>query len=132
MEGTFQIIYVSVITTIVWFIIGGILYMNPIISKIYKKYNKHPSMKHFSSQRKYLIGVFLIAGFIPIFLSYIAYSFISPINVFAFGMILSGVRIIPRLCDMWMQTSYPNKILTIELINGIILSFVIAFMFSIL
>jgi len=127
-----QIVYATIITSIVWFIVGGILYMNPFIAKIYKKYHKHPSMKHFSSQKNYLIGVFSVAGLIPILLSYIAFQFLQPISWILFGSILFLVRIIPRFCDMWMQTSYPNKILFIELINGLILSFVISFMFSIL
>jgi len=128
----FQLIYTSIITTAVWFILGGILYMNPFIAKIYKKYHKHPSMKHFSNQKNYLTGVFFVAGFIPIILILFAYQFIVPINWIIFGFILFMFRIIPRFCDMWMQTSYPNTLLIIELINGLILSFIIAFMFQLI
>jgi hypothetical protein len=127
-----QILWVTLITSIVWFIVGGIVYMNPWVAKIYAKYRKHPSMKHFKTQGQYLVGVFLVAGFLPIFLIAIAYQFIRPIDWILLGFILVAVRIFPRLCDMWMQTSYPNKLLQIELINGVILSFVIAYMFSIL
>jgi len=131
MENVLYILYASLITTVVWFIAGGILYMNPVIAKIYKKYKSHPSMKVWSSQPKYMAGVFFVAGFVPVLLIAIAYSFISPISVIAFGLIISGVRIIPRFCDAWSQTSYPNTILIIELVNGVILSFVIVYMLSI-
>jgi hypothetical protein len=127
-----QILWVVLITSIVWFIVGGIVYMNPWVAKIYAKYRKHPSMKHFKTQGRYLVGVFLVAGLLPIFLIAVAYYYIAPINWILLGFILVAVRIIPRLCDMWMQTSYPNKLLQIELINGIILSFVIAGMFGLL
>ena len=106
--------------------------MNPFIAKIYKKYDKHPSMKRWNSQQQYLIGMFFIAGFIPILLTAIVYEYIAPISIISFWLLLSGVRIIPRLCDMWIQTSYPNRILFIELTNGVILSFVISYMLSIL
>ncbi len=131
MEHGLYIFYASFITTVVWSVAGGILYMNPVVAKIYKKHKSHPSFKIWSSQTKYLAGAFIVAGFIPILLIAIAYSFISPISIIAFGLILSGVRIIPRFCDAWSQTSYPNPILAIELVNGCILSFVIAYMLSI-
>ena len=131
-ENILHIIYITIITTIVWFIVGGAVYMNPLTAKIYKKYEKHPSMKKWKTKTKYLTGVFFVAGLIPILLIAIAYQYLTPINWLLFGLILFGIRIIPRFCDMWMQTAYPNKILLIEIVNGLILSFVIAFMFSIL
>lgn len=124
--------YTTILTSIVWFIIGSALYMNPFIAKIYKKFHIHPSMKHFSSQKNYFLGIFFIAGLIFILLTNIAYVFLVPISRGLFGCILFIVRIIPILCYMWIQTSYPNVILFIELINGLLLSFVITFMFSIL
>jgi hypothetical protein len=110
--------------------VGGALYMNPFTAKIYKKYQSHPSMKIWTNQKKYLTGVFLVAGFIPNLFIITTYQFLAPISVMNLSLILFGVRIIPRMCDMWMQTSYPNKILLVELINGAILSFVISFMIT--
>lgn len=43
-----------------------------------------------------------------------------------FGLLLAGLRMLPRFFDMYMQTSYPNVLLVIELVNGTILSFVAA------
>lgn len=116
------------LVTVVWFVVGGFLYMNPFTAKIYKKFQRHRSMKRWKTQPRYLIGVFLVAGFMPNLLITITHSFIPGLGVLGFGLLLVGVRIVPRLCDMWMQTSYPDKILAIELMNGIVLSFVTAFM----
>ncbi|MBU2028536.1 hypothetical protein KJ761_01435 [Patescibacteria group bacterium] len=130
MENILHILYTAVITTIVWFLVGGVLYMNPLVAKIYQQYADHPSMKKWPTHGQYFTGVFFVSGFIPILLITMAYAYIGPLNFIILGLILSGVRIIPRLCDMWMQTSYPNRLLQIELVNGVILSFVIAYVFT--
>jgi hypothetical protein len=130
MENIGQIFYTATLATVVWFLAGGILYLNPPVAEIYKKYADHPSMKKWPTRGQYFTRVFFIAGFAPILFITAAYAHIGHLNFVAFGLILSGVRIIPRLCDMWTQTAYPNKILLIELINGIILSFVIAYMLA--
>jgi hypothetical protein len=53
-------------------------------------------------------------------------------NTFVFGVILIALRIFPRLADMWIQTSYPEKLLTVEFVNGIIGSFIIALVLSLM
>lgn len=45
------------------------------------------------------------------------------------GFILVFIKIFPRFNDMWIQSTYPNKLLAIEFINGTIGSFIIAFVF---
>ena len=127
-----HILYLTILTTAVWFAVGGILYMNPLVAKVYRGFQNHPSVKTWKLQSRYLLGVFCIAGLIPIFFIAVVFEFIQPVNWILFGFLLCGVRIIPRCCDMWMETSYPNRLLLIELINGVILSVVIALMFSVL
>ena len=120
------------IISIAWFIVGGILYMNPLVAKIYRGFEDHPSMKKWESQKKYLLSMYLIGVLIPCLIFSFVYEFITPIGIVPFGLILVGIRIIPRFFDMWMQSSYPNKILCIEFINGTILSFMSAFLFHVL
>lgn len=67
------------------------------------------------------------------------YSFIKPVlpgtlilNILFFGLVLVAVKIFPRLFDMWMQSTYPNKLLMTEFVNGIIGSFVIAFILTLI
>ncbi len=127
-----EILTTSLIISVAWFVAGGVLYMNPFVAKIYDKNKSHPSMKNWSTQGKFLIGTFFVAGFIPILLTTIAYQYIKPLDFVILALILIGVRIIPRACDAWMQTSYPNVILLIELINGAILSVLIAYFLTVL
>lgn len=126
----FQIILAAVVTTVVWFIAGAVVYMNPPVAKVFKKYQKHPSMKSWETQGKYLLNTFFIAGLAPNLLIAIVYTWVAPISNITFAMLLFGVRIFPRACDMYMQTSYPNSLLLIELVNGLILGFVTAYMLS--
>ena len=47
-----------------------------------------------------------------------------------FGLVLIAIKIWPRFFDMWIQTTYPNRKLVIELINGSIGSFVGGLIFA--
>ena len=125
------------VASIVWFFVGGALYMNPVITKIYNKAESHPGYKKWDSKNKYVITMYFLGGLLPSLLLATVYYFINQIlpgtfylNTLYFGLILIAVRIIPRLLDMWLQSSYPNKLLTIELVNGSIGSFVVAGVFT--
>jgi len=123
---------IGFLLSIAWFIAGGILYMNPPVANIYRKYEDHPGMKKWDNPIKYLVTMYLLGVLIPCMIFSFVFYFLSPIGILPFGLILVGVRIIPRLIDMWIQTSYPNKILAIELINGTILSFLASFLLFVL
>jgi hypothetical protein len=125
--------------SIVWFIVGGILYMNPIVSKIYKHLENSPGFKKWSDVRKYLVSMYVFGILIQCMLFAFVYAFISYIlpgslllNTIFFGLILVAVKIFPRLIDMWVQSTYPNKLLAVEFINGTIGSFVIAFILALI
>jgi len=47
-----------------------------------------------------------------------------------FGLILIAVKIFPRFFDMRIQTTYPNRLLAVEFVNGTIGSFVIGVVFA--
>jgi len=123
--------------TIVWFVIGAVVYMNPFIAKIYKKYEDDPSVKNRKNVKIFIINTLVFSVLIQCFLFAFVYLYIEPIlpgtiilNTIYFGLILIIVKIIPRLFDMYVQSKYPNILLIIELINGVIGSFVIAFVFA--
>jgi len=123
--------------TIVWFIIGAIVYMNPVVDKIYKKYEDHPSVKNRKDVKTFIINTFVFSILIQCVLFAFVYLYIEPLlpgtlllNTLYFGGILTLVKIIPRFFDMWVQSQYPIPLLGIELINGSIGSFVIAFVFA--
>ena len=132
-----QIIWPTLIASIVWFILGGALYMNPVIRRIYDQFDSSPVMKRWPSVPQYLSVMFLGACLAQCFLAALAFVLVKPAlpdsvlgTVVIFGFILIGIKIFTRFFDMWIQTNYPNKLLVIEFVNGSIGSLVIATIFA--
>ena len=131
-----NILLAAFAASIVWFMVGGALYMNPFIAKMYKQYEGAPGVKKWRSIPKYL-GYMFSVMFIPNIMWAAVYQLIKPVlpqsNIAAaltFGLILVAIKIFPRFFDMWIQSTYPNKLLLVELINGTIGSFVVAGVFA--
>ena len=129
----------GIAATVVWFIVGALVYMNPFVAKIYKKYEDDPSVKNRKDIKTFIINTFIFSVLIQCFIFSFVYLYIKPIlpgtlilNALYFGIILIAVKIIPRLFDMYVQSKYPTKLLIIEWINGIIGSFVIAIVFALI
>ena len=130
-------IIAGIAATIVWFVIGAVVYMNPFIAKIYKKYEDDPSVKNRRDVKTFILNTLVFSVLIQCFLFAFIYLYIEPIlpgtillNTIYFGLILIIIKIIPRLFDMYVQSKYPTTLLLIELINGAIGSFVIALVFA--
>jgi len=124
------------IASVVWFIVGGALYMNPFVAKIYKDAQGSPGLKKWSSVPKYIglqyAGI-LAQCLLWAFVFALVKSALSEevlIKGLVFGLILVAVKIFPRFFDMWIQSTYPNKLLAVEFINGTIGSFVIGMVFA--
>ncbi len=119
-----------------WFVVGGALYMNPLVARAYKNAQASPALKKWPNVPKY-IGL----QFVGILVQCLAWAFVFnlvkaalPGGVLAqgawFGLILTAAKILGRLVDMWLQTTYPGRLLALELVNGVIGSFVIAFVLA--
>jgi len=126
-----QTILGGFIASIVWFIVGGALYMNPFIAKIYKGAENSPALKKWPSVPKY-ISLQYVGILVQCLLWAFVFALVKPvlpeevlIKGLVFGLILVVVKIFPRFYDMWIQSTYPNRLLAIEFVNGIIGSFVI-------
>jgi len=48
------------------------------------------------------------------------------------GGLFAGIRVYPRFWNMWIQSSYPNRLLVVELVNGTISTLVIVVGLSLL
>ena len=127
------IVFAGVAAAIVWFIIGGALYMNPFVARIYEREAEcSPAVRKWESTVRMLVGQF--AGvLIQCLLWAMVFVWIKPAlpaGLFraglAFGVILIALKIIPRLIDMWLVSTYPPRLLLLEAGNGSIGSFVIA------
>lgn len=136
MEVSLQAVWGGFVASIVWFIIGGALYMNPVIARIYKTFDDVPVMKQWPDVPRYLFLMYagtlaqcVLWAFVYIWVKPVLPDSIVGIGV-VFGLMLVATKIFPRFFDMWIQTTYPNKLLGIELINGSIGSIVIAVVFA--
>jgi predicted membrane-bound spermidine synthase len=127
----FPTILAGAAASIAWFIIGGALYTNPFVAKIYKNAEKSPGLKKWASTLKY-IGLQYVGILAQCLLWAFVFALVKaalPESAFSkgivFGFILIVVKIFPRFFDMWIQSTYPNQLLAVEFINGAIGSFVI-------
>ncbi len=125
-----QILLDGLLLSIAWFVLGGALYMNPVIAKIYKKLHGHKGMKHWKNQGQYLGIMYALGCLIPAITMSAIFYYLSPIDPLGFAIVLIGIRIIPRFVDMWIQSSYPEESLAIEIINGSLLSIMAAYLLN--
>jgi len=124
------------VASIVWFIVGGALYMNPFVAKIYKGAENSPALKKWPSVPKY-IGLQYVGILAQCLLFAFVFALVKPVlpdgvlmKSLIFGLILIAVKIFPRFFDMWIQSTYPNRLLAVEFVNGTIGSFVIGLVFA--
>jgi sterol desaturase/sphingolipid hydroxylase (fatty acid hydroxylase superfamily) len=131
-----HVIFGAIAAAVVWFIIGSVLYMNPFVAKIYKKAEGMPGLKIWPNLSQYIV-----LQFVGILIQCVLWAFvfvlIKPVLIqetlmqgFVFGLILIAFKISRRFFDMWIQSTYPNRLLVIEFINGAIGSFVIGILFA--
>ncbi len=117
----------SIPAGIIHFIILGALYGNPFIDRIFAEAQKNePGVRPWDSKPKYLITQYLgtqVEVFIIVF-AYIYLRDLVPAQGMQQAMMLGGLfaclRIYPRFWNMWIQSTYPVKLLRIEVINGVI------------
>lgn len=131
-----RIILGGIGASVAWFIIGGALYMNPIIGGLYKEAEKSPGVKKWNSIPKYLAIMYLGLLAQCILFAFV-FAFIRPqlpanpiIEAIAFGIVLLFVKNFPKFFDMWIQTTYPKKLLVVEIVNGTILGIIIGLSFA--
>jgi len=117
---------------IVHFVVVGTLYANPLVARQYEKAKKSSGVKIWENQKEYLIKMFLGTQ-IEVYILTAAYLYLrqmfpSPTSfstAVALAVVVTVVRVYPRFWNMWIQSTYPNNLLVIELLNGIIGTFVI-------
>lgn len=116
------------------FVVVGLLYMNPVVARLYREAEGAPALRVWQNQREYLIKMF--AGTqVEVFILTGAYLYLR--NLFPdptsfrvaliLGGVLAAVRVYPRFWNMWIQTTYPRSLLFVELVNGTLGTFVIVF-----
>ena len=128
----FQILFWGLIIGIIHYFIMGILFQNPWVMKVYiDAQEKYPSVKMRKNTSDYLRKQF-IGTQIEIWIITAGYLFLKDYlpfekleNAMMIALIFAGIRIYERFWNMYIQTTYPKKLLAIEFVNGIIGTFII-------
>lgn len=115
----------GLVVGLIHFIVVGGLYQNPVVAKIYKTLETHPGMKQWPSAKGYLGRMFLGTQ-VEIIIFAAAYVYLrqffpnpdSWMTVITLSVIFAAIRIYPRSFAMWIQSSYPSKLIAIETVNG--------------
>lgn len=124
------------VASVAWFVVGGALYMNPFTAKIYKDAEGSPGLKKWPSVPKY-IGLQYVGILAQCLLWAFVFTLVRSalpegvlVKGIMFGLIIVAVKIFPRFVDMWIQSTYPNKLLAVEFVNGTIGGFIIGLVFT--
>ena len=64
-----QSIVGGITASLVWFMAGGVLYMNPFVAKIYKDARKSPGLKKWTNVPKYLSFQLIRTNYLSLSLS---------------------------------------------------------------
>jgi hypothetical protein len=128
------------VSTILWgtvvglihFVAVGMLYGNPIIDRFYREAaGTEPGVKVHPSKPKYFAQMFLGTQ-VEIYILAFGFLWIRPllsiegwVGTILLGLLFAGIRVYPRFWNMWIQSTYPNRLLAIEFVNGILSTLVV-------
>jgi hypothetical protein len=120
-------------TTLLWGAVAGIihfviisfLYANPFVRGLYSRAaESEPSVRRWPSRPRYLVTQF-IGTQVEVYLLTLAFIWLrgllpdmSLATALAVGLMLAAIRVFPRFWNMWIQTTYPRRLLAVELFNG--------------
>ncbi len=125
-----KIIICGIIAGIISFIVGSMLYMNPLVSGIYEKYADYPgskSMDSFGGVGNWL-GLMLIGGIVSTIFMTVLYSYTEKGfgNIKAwkkglvYGVLLWLAYKVPTAYYTWLMYTYPDALNVIEMFNGLV------------
>lgn len=109
---------------VVHFAVIAVLYGNPIVDRIDRAFEGSPAMKRWPSKPRYFATQFLGTQ-VEVYILTAAFFWLRPgIGVPGYpgalllGGVFAAIRVYPRFWNMWIQTTYPNRLLAIEVVNG--------------
>ncbi|MDH5681399.1 MAG: hypothetical protein OEZ36_07425 [Spirochaetota bacterium] len=136
LEALLNILLGGFLASVAWFVLSGILYLNPFIGRIYKRSEDSPALRKWP----HLAPHFFLTYINQLYQSLIAaalFSFMKPVlpdeilfRGLLFGVVLLAVKTVPHITDSWLQTTYRTKLLVIELVNGMILGFAVSYVLA--
>lgn len=121
---------------VVHFVMIAVLYANPITDRLSRGLEQGAAVKQWPSQPRYFVTQFLGTQ-VEVYILTIGFLWLRPLiglpgfeGAFALGGLLAATRVYPRFWNMWIQTTYPNRLLAIEVINGTLGTLAIALFFK--
>ncbi len=122
----------GLVAGVIHFVVTGALYGNPLVDGLYQQAMKdEPGVKDWPSRPRYLVTQ--VSGTqVEIWILALGYFWLRPLlgmeglgGAVALAVLFSGVRVYPRFWNMWIQSTYPNRLLAIEAVFGVISTFTI-------
>lgn len=113
---------------VVWAVLGGLLYMNPLVGGYFSEFEGSSGVKVWDDTAEYLIYMHL-GGLVEVLIYAIVFAMVRTalptrrlFRGLAFSLILVVMMVLPRFFTMWIQSTYPDPLLVIDLVNGVIMS----------
>ncbi len=110
---------------LVHFVFIGLAYGNPLVDQLSAKAEaESPAVKPWPSKPRYFVTQFLGTQ-VEVYILTIGFVWLRPfvgpvgyIGALLLGSFFAALRVYPRFWNMWIQTTYPNRLLAIEVVNG--------------
>jgi hypothetical protein len=127
----FQIFAYGTIVGLVHFFVVGLCFGNPWIKALYASAQEaEPGVRVWPSRRRYLVTQFLgtqVEVYVLATAFFVLRSRTSTESALTLGLLLAGVRVFPRFWNMWIQSTYPRRLLAVEVLVGTLGTLTVAF-----
>jgi hypothetical protein len=118
---------------IVHFVFIAIAYGNPIVDRISARAEaESPAVRQWASKPRYFVTQFFGTQ-VEVYILTLGFVWLRPrvdVQGYAGALLLGGlfaaIRVYPRFWNMWVQTTYPRRLLAVEVVNGTLGTLVIA------
>jgi hypothetical protein len=117
---------------LIHFVVTGALYGNPVVDRIYQEAMRtEPGVRRWPSRARYLVTQFLGTQ-VEVYGLALAYFWTREATgssgltqAAILGLLFTGLRVYPRFWNMFVQSTYPKRLLAIEAVNGTLSTMVI-------
>jgi hypothetical protein len=122
----------GLVAGVIHVVVTGALYGNPPVDRLYREAMKtEPGVKSWPSRPRYLITQ-ILGTQVEIWILAAAWFWLRPLigmegpgGSTLFALLLAGIRVYPRFWNMWIQSTYPNRLLAVEFVNGVLSTFTV-------
>jgi hypothetical protein len=118
---------------VVHFVFIALAYGNPIVDRISAKAEaESPAVRQWPSKPKYFATQFLGTQ-VEVYILTTGFAWLRPLvdprgygGALLLGCMFAAIRVYPRFWNMWVQTTYPRRLLAVEVVNGTLGTLVVA------